>query len=56
MQILKEKNILKEYILPVLLFPISYFVINYLVTLIFQIGKYYGTFFRGLFELVIKNV
>ncbi len=56
MQILKDKNILKEYILPVLLFPICYIIFNYFVSLIFQIGKYYGTFFRGLFELVIKNV
>ncbi len=56
MQILKEKNIIKEYLLPVMLFPISCLLLNYLVNLIFQIGKFYGTFFRGLFEIVIKNV
>lgn len=56
MQILKDKNVLKEYILPVMLFPFSCLILNYLVTLIFQIGKFYGTFLRGLFELVIKNV
>ena len=56
MQVLELKTKLKEYVLPILLFPICCLILNYLVTLIFQIGKYYGTFSRGLFELVIKNV
>ena len=56
MQVLDLKDKIKEYVIPIILFPIVCLILNYLVTLIFQIGKYYGTFFRGLFQLVIKNV
>ncbi len=56
MQVLDLKDKIKEYVLPILLFPFICLILNYFVTLIFQIGKSYGTFFRGLFELVIKNV
>jgi len=56
MQFLKEKNIVTEYVLPIILFPVWCIIIKYITNLLFQIGTLYGTFFRGLFELIIKNI
>lgn len=56
MQILKLKQFIREYGLAILLFPFIVILANYLIELIFQIGKLYGTFFRGIFQIVVKNV
>ena len=56
MRILKDNEILKNYVIPILLFPISCLVIRYIISLIFQLGTLYGTFIRGLWELVLHNI
>lgn len=56
MQILKENKIIVNYVLPILMMPIVCLVLNELITFVFQIGKYYGTFIRGLYELVLRNI
>ena len=56
MQFLKENNIIKEYVLPIMIFPVFCILTKYLATLVFLIGKIYGTFFRGLFEMALKNI
>ena len=54
MQVLKENKILVKYIFPILSIPFISLVLNELITFIFQIGKYYGTFIRGLYEIVLS--
>ena len=56
MWILKNKKNLNKYIFQIVLFPIFYLLMNYLIKNFFQIGRIYGTFFREFFELYIKNV
>ena len=52
MQILKESKLIKDYLLPILSLPIVCYILTVMITFIFQIGKYFGTFLRGLYQLV----
>ena len=54
MQILKENKIFSNYILPIISIPFVCMILNEVIKFLFQFGKYYGTFIRGLFEIVIK--
>ena len=49
-------QILKKYFLPILLTPIVCSIVGISVKFLFQIGKYTGVFYRGIYELVLKNV
>lgn len=52
MQLLRENKILMNYVFPIISIPIIIILINF----IFHLGKYYGTFIRALYELVLKNI
>lgn len=54
MQTLKESKILNTYILPIISIPFICLFLNELIKFLFQVGKYFGTFTRGLFEIVIN--
>lgn len=54
MQVLKDNKIIIKSLLMILSIPFISLVLNELITFIFQVGKYYGTFTRGLYEIVIK--
>ena len=56
MQILKENKIVTKYLIPIIMLPVVCLILNYMITFIFQIGKYYGTFIRGLYELVLNHI
>lgn len=54
----KLKNVLEQnkklkVVLEVLTFPILIIIINVFISSIAQLGLYFGTFMRGLFELVV---
>ncbi len=55
MQILENK-IIKNYILPIVFIPILCLISMVIINFIFSSGKYFGTFLRALYELVLKNV
>ena len=48
-----NKNQKLRIVLEVLTFPILAIVVNILISSISQLGLYFGTFIRGLYELVI---
>ena len=54
MQTLKENKILSRYILPIITIPFVCLFLNEIIKFLFQFGKYFGTFIRGLFEIVLK--
>ena len=56
MQILKDKKILLNYILPIVLMPFICFIAGNLLEIIFKIGIGLGTFMRALFELVVNSI
>ena len=56
MRLLKDNKILREYIIPIILFPFSCLIIRYIASLLFQMGIFYGTFFRSLLEMVLHNI
>ena len=51
-----NKKIIKEYLLPIVLFPIFWIVIKYTTSVLFQMGTIYGTFIRKLFEEIINSM
>lgn len=55
MQVLDNK-VFKKYILPVITIPFVWISLNILVRFVFQIGKYYGTFIRGLYEIIRNSL
>lgn len=54
MFVLKENKTLFKYILLIISIPFISFTFNIFTTFIFQIGKYFGTFMRALYELVYQ--
>lgn len=54
MQVLKENKIIVKYLFIILSIPFISLVLNELITFLFQVGRYYGTFIRGLYEIVIN--
>ena len=55
MQILKIKFV-DNYLIPILKILGLCLIIPVYSSFIFQSGRYFGTFIRGLYELVLKNV
>ena len=56
MQVLKDNKVIVKYLLIILSIPFISLVLNELITFLFQIGRYYGTFMRGLYEIVLNFV
>ena len=56
MWILKENSFLTKYILPILMLPIISLILEIGIKFLFQLGNYFGTFMRGLYELVLRNI
>lgn len=56
MRILKDNKILTNYILPILMLPVVSLILEIGIKFLFQIGNYFGTFMRGLYELVLRNI
>ena len=55
MQILKNNNVIKNYIIPAILLPFIAILITIIFKFAFNLGTYFGTFVRGLYELVLRN-
>ena len=56
MQFLKKENkILYDWIFPIILLPIISIIGEIILKLTFNLGNYYGTFLRGIYELVLRN-
>ena len=53
---LKLNNNIIRYVLLVILIPISFIVLKYWFWVILEIGKYYGTFLRNIFEITSNLV
>lgn len=54
MQILKENNKIIKYILLIISIPFISVIIKEMIDFLFQVGRYHGTFIRGIYEIVIS--
>ena len=55
MRFIKNHELIKNYLIPLVLLPIVAILLTIILKFTFNLGAYFGIFMRGLYELVIRN-
>lgn len=55
MRFIINNEIIKNYIIPLALLPIVSVLLTIFLKFTFNLGTYFGTFMRALYELILRN-